>query len=165
MWLRSLASRATHVIENWSLSIMEYWIGWATSLWMYLEVFCLNLVWLEKFHCQWLSPKWKLDIVKPGMSDWPDNDWKITSRRNFKLRFSERSLDIVRSFFFEFIVFNYFCCQWYLSKWKMSILKLGMLHWSDSDRIATSTSHSNVKLNYSGRPGDVRREVVFINNQ
>ena len=40
-----------------------------------------------------------------------------------------------------------------------------MLHWSGSDRIATSTSHSNVKLNYSGRPGDVKREVVFINNQ
>ena len=30
--LRSLASRGTHVIENCSLLIMEYWIGWATSL-------------------------------------------------------------------------------------------------------------------------------------
>ena len=36
------------------------------------------------------------------MSDWPGNDTKMTSHRNFKLRFSESSLDLVRGFLFQF---------------------------------------------------------------
>ena len=32
------------------------------------------------------------------MSDWPGNDKEMTSHSNFKLRFFERSLDLVRDF-------------------------------------------------------------------
>ena len=32
------------------------------------------------------------------MSDWPGNDRKMTSHSNFKLRFSESYLDLVRGF-------------------------------------------------------------------
>ena len=32
------------------------------------------------------------------MSDWPWNDGKMTSHSNFKLRFSEKILDMVRGF-------------------------------------------------------------------
>ena len=39
---------------------------------------------------------------KTRNTDWPDNDRKMTSDRNFKLRFSERSLDLVRGFLFQF---------------------------------------------------------------
>ena len=38
------------------------------------------------------------------MSDWPGNDRKMTSHSNFKLRFSERPLDEVRGFLFQFVV-------------------------------------------------------------
>ena len=38
------------------------------------------------------------------MSDWPGSYGKITSHKNFKIRFSERSLDLVRGFPFEFDV-------------------------------------------------------------
>ena len=47
-----------------------------------------------------LIENWR--TVKPGMSDWPGNDRKITSHSNFKLRFSGKPLDIVRGFLFQF---------------------------------------------------------------
>ena len=37
-------------------------------------------------------------IVKQEMSEWPGND-RTMSHINFKLRFSEKSLDVVRGFF------------------------------------------------------------------
>ena len=37
-------------------------------------------------------------IVKQVMLDMPGNEIKMTSQSNFKLRFSERSLDAVRGF-------------------------------------------------------------------
>ena len=37
-----------------------------------------------------------------GTSDWPGNDGKMTSQNNFKLRFSERSLDLARGFLVQF---------------------------------------------------------------
>ena len=40
-------------------------------------------------------------MLKEGMSDWLGNDRKMTSHRNFKLKFSKRSLDLVRGFQFE----------------------------------------------------------------
>ena len=40
------------------------------------------------------------------MSDWPDNVGKITSHSNFKLRYSERSVDVVRAFMFQFDVMS-----------------------------------------------------------
>ena len=36
------------------------------------------------------------------MSDWPGNDGKMTSHGNLKVRFSERSSDLVRGFLFQF---------------------------------------------------------------
>ena len=36
------------------------------------------------------------------MSDGPSNDGKMTSHRNFKIRFSERLLVVVRGFLFQF---------------------------------------------------------------
>ena len=39
-----------------------------------------------------------------GMSEWWSNDRKMTSHRNFKVRFSERPFDLVRGFLFEFAV-------------------------------------------------------------
>ena len=36
------------------------------------------------------------------MSDWPGNDRKMTSQSKFKLRFSMKSLDLVRGFLFQF---------------------------------------------------------------
>ena len=38
-------------------------------------------------------------IAKQEMSDWPGNNRKITSHSNFKLRYSETPLDVVRGFF------------------------------------------------------------------
>ena len=37
-----------------------------------------------------------------GMSEWPGNEGNITSHNNFKLRFGERCLDLVRGFLFQF---------------------------------------------------------------
>ena len=41
-------------------------------------------------------------ILKEETSHWPGDDGKIMAHSNFKLRFSERSLDIVKSFLFQF---------------------------------------------------------------
>ena len=38
------------------------------------------------------------------MSDWPENDKKMTSYSNFKRIFSERSLDVFRGILFQFDV-------------------------------------------------------------
>ena len=47
-----------------------------------------------------LIENWR--AVKQGMSDWPGNDKKITSHSNFRLRFPERPLDIVRGLLPQF---------------------------------------------------------------
>ena len=70
--------------------------------WVEVRGFYINLVWLEKLGFHGYSSDWKLDIVKGGMSDWPGSDRKIMSQSNFKIRFSERSLDLVRGFLFQF---------------------------------------------------------------
>ena len=36
------------------------------------------------------------------MPNWPDNDRKMTSHSNFKIKLSERSLHLVRGFLFQF---------------------------------------------------------------
>ena len=41
----------------------------------------------------------KMAILKEGTSHWPGDDGKMTAHSNFKLKFSERSLDIVKCFF------------------------------------------------------------------
>ena len=41
-------------------------------------------------------------IVKQGMSDCPGNNGEMTSQKNFKPRFSSRSLDLVRRFLSQF---------------------------------------------------------------
>ena len=43
-------------------------------------------------------------IVKQEMSDWLGNDEKMTSRNNFKLGFSKRPFDLIKSFYFKFDV-------------------------------------------------------------
>ena len=62
----------------------------------------MNLIRFDKFGFHGYSCDWKLDIVMHGMSDWPCNDGKMTSHNYFKLRFSERSLDLVRGLSFQF---------------------------------------------------------------
>ena len=42
-----------------------------------------------------------LDNVKQGMSDWLGNGREITSHSNFKLRLSEKPLDVIRDFLFN----------------------------------------------------------------
>ena len=42
------------------------------------------------------------NIVMQGMSDWSGSDGKMTSHNNFKIRFSERFLDLVRDFLCQF---------------------------------------------------------------
>ena len=37
-------------------------------------------------------------ILKQGILDWPGNNGKSTSHSNFKLTFSESSLDLVKGF-------------------------------------------------------------------
>ena len=51
-------------------------------------------------------------IVKQGMSDWSGNNGEMMSHRNFQLRFSKRSLDLVRGFLFQMMWFEKFACQW-----------------------------------------------------
>ena len=46
----------------------------------------------------------KIDHLKRRDVALAGNDGKTTSRSNFKLRFSERSSDLVRGFYFEFDV-------------------------------------------------------------
>ena len=94
-------------------------------------------------------------IFKEGTSHWPDNDKKMTSHINFKLRFSKRSLDLVRGFILNLMWFETFGCQWWSCKWKMTILKQVMSDWPGNDRIMTS--HSNFKLRYSETSLDVVR--------
>ena len=65
---------------------------------------------------------------------------KKTSRSNNKLRFSERSLDLVRGFLFQFGVI------WEV-RWKMAIVKQGTSDWPGND--LKITSHSNLKLSAS----------------
>ena len=50
----------------------------------------------EKFGFHGYYSGLKLDIVKQGMSDWPGNDRKMTSRSKFKQEFSASYLDLVR---------------------------------------------------------------------
>ena len=62
----------------------------------------MNLMQFDKFGFHGYSCDWKLDILMHGMSDWSGNDGKTTSHNNFKLRFSERFLDLVRGFSLKF---------------------------------------------------------------
>ena len=55
-------------------------------------------MWFENFGFHGYSCDGKLDIVMQGIWDLPGNDGKMTSHDNFKLRFSESSLDLVRDF-------------------------------------------------------------------
>ena len=55
-------------------------------------------MWFEKFGFHGHSSYWKLDTVKQEMSNWPENDRKMTSNSNFKMKFSQRSLDSVKGF-------------------------------------------------------------------
>ena len=64
---------------------------------------CMNFMRFDKCGFHGYSSDWKLDIVKQGMSDWPGNDGKMTSRSYFKVRFSERLLDLVRVFCFNLV--------------------------------------------------------------
>ena len=42
------------------------------------------------------------------MSDWAGNDRKMRSRSNFNLRLSKRSLNLVRGFYLNFVLFEKF---------------------------------------------------------
>ena len=76
--------------------------------------FSMNLKRSDNFGFHGYSSHWKLDIVKQGMSDWPGNDRKMTSHNSFKLRFYERSLNIVRGFLFWFGLIWEVWLQWLL---------------------------------------------------
>ena len=41
-------------------------------------------------------------VVKQGMSDWSNNGRKMTSHSNYRLKFSERPLHVVRAILFRF---------------------------------------------------------------
>ena len=43
-----------------------------------------------------------MDILKQELSDLPGNSRKMTLRSNFKIKFSERPLDVLRRFFLQF---------------------------------------------------------------
>ena len=55
----------------------------------------------EKFDLNSYSSDWKMDILKQ-VSDSPGNSRKMTLRSNFKTKFSERPLDVLRGFFLHF---------------------------------------------------------------
>ena len=63
---------------------------------------------------------------------------KKTSRSNNKLRFSERSLDLVKGFLFQFGVI------WEV-RWKMAIVKQGMSDWPGNDGKITSLDRSYLR--------------------
>ena len=50
----------------------------------------------------------------PEMPNCPDDDGKMTSRSNFKIIFSETSLDLVRGFSFKFCVIWKVWLSWVL---------------------------------------------------
>ena len=114
-------------------------------------------MWFEKFGFQWYSYDWKLDILKPGISDWPSNDGKMTSHNNFKLRFSRRSLDLVTGFLFQFGVIWEVWPPWVLIA--LDIVKQGMSDWPGNER--KITSHSNFKLRFSKKCLDLVRGFQY----
>ena len=80
-------------------------------------------------------------IVKQGMSDWPDNDRKMTSHSNFKLKFSEKFSDVGRGFFVQFVLIWEVWLPGVIIYLK--ILKEGTSHWPSND--GKMTLHSNFK--------------------
>ena len=109
----------------------------------------MNLMRFDKFSFHESLSDCKLDIVKQGIWDWPISDGKITSQNNFKLRFSESSLDLVRDFSMTLMRFDNFGPHGYSSDCKLNIVKQGMWDWSVND--VKMTSHNNFKLRFSGR--------------
>ena len=87
--------------ENWRHATTSNWNFPKRSLDL-VRGFHFEFVWIEKFGFHWYSSDRKLTIKKQTISDLPDNDRKMTSYSNFKLRFSERSLDVIRGFLFQF---------------------------------------------------------------
>ena len=98
---------------------------------------------------------WKMTVIKQGMSNWPGNGRKVTSHNNFKLRFSERSLDVVRGFLFQFGLIWKVWLPEVIIYLKIGILKEGTPHWLSND--GKMTSHSKVKVRFPKRSLDVTR--------
>ena len=115
----------------------------------------MNLMWFEKFGFHGYSSDWRLDIVKQEMSDWPGNNEKMTLHRNFKLRFSERPLDLVIDCLFKLDAILEVWVPWVLTDWKMNIAKQGMSDWPGNGGKVTSCR--NLKLRYSESSLDLVR--------
>ena len=81
----------------------------------------------------------------------------MKSHRNFKLRFSEKSLNLVRGFYFVRI--EKFGLHGYSSNRKLTIAKQAMSNWPGSD--GKMTSHYNFKLRLSKRSLDLGRGFLF----
>ena len=110
----------------------------------------MNFMWFDKFGFQGYSSDWKLDIIKQGMSGWPGNDGKMTSQNNFKLRFLERSLDLVRDFLFQFGLIGEVWLPVVIISVKNGHCKTRNGRLAGQRR--RKTSHSNLRISASKRP-------------
>ena len=57
---------------------------------------CFNLALFEKFYNMGYSYKKNMSITDQGMSDWAENEAKLTSHNNFKRSFTKRPQDLDR---------------------------------------------------------------------
>ena len=60
------------------------------------------------------------------MSDWMGNDRKMRSRSNFSLRLSKRSLNLVRGFYLNVVLFEKFGFDEYSSDRKLTVRNVGL---------------------------------------
>ena len=98
--------------------------------------------------------KLQMGILKEGMLHWLGNDKNITALRNFKLKFSGTSLDLVWGFWFPFEVIWEVWLPGVIIYLKIC-LKEGLSHLLSNDR--KMTLHRHLKQNLSKKPLDLDR--------
>ena len=93
------------------------------------------------------------------MFHWPGNNWEIMSHNNFKLGFSERSLNLFRDFYFHF------CAIWEVwLPWVLIWLKIdhGKRNYVGlGGQCQKMTSHNNFKLSLSKRSLGLVKGFLF----
>ena len=106
----------------------------------------MNLMWYKNSDFHGFPSDWKLDIVKEGIWDLPSNNRKMTSHSNFKVKFSERPLDLVRGSSFQFYVISEVWLPWVLIWLKIGHCKARNVKLAGQRRKNGVTQHLQSKI-------------------
>ena len=105
------------------------------------------------------SSDWKLDIVKQKMLNWLGNNGKMPWHTNFKITFSKRFLDLVRTFLFQFGVIWEVWLPLLIIWLKIGHCKAKNVKFPGND--GKKTWQSNFKIRFSRRSLDLVRVFLF----